>query len=299
MRVLAAPGCPYPMLFYRLAALSPEALERIEQAMLPPLRAHLGASFLDIVRVIGRVASEQGMIDLDTASRLAREDRVLEDMQLLMHRLCALGELLKKVAWAALPAPGRKNKAAQGVEDRIEYRLERNVKLPINMIKHQAFRMEWVKVSRAGQSTQGYCVRGPVGRRDDGPLKHRPKDKGSPEAYSFAYVLRDCMLMPFDLATALEQALDHAQLLGPPDAPGSASEGLAEVAGALEALNSLPRYGFFDEGSFQAPRFELHDGGVQVTMRNVRTFKTDAKVSFSIHGVSAGVNYRMPYFKGR
>lgn len=51
MHILSAPGQPYPPLFDHLARLTPDALARMEGAVLPPLRSRLRANYLDILKV--------------------------------------------------------------------------------------------------------------------------------------------------------------------------------------------------------------------------------------------------------
>lgn len=285
-----------PRLARRAAALNEATRIALDFAHLPPLGGYVSASFVDLMRLIGRVARNQARLVDDLVE--AEEDRlqVLDAMHALMSQLGAFGEGLKQIIHHAF---GEARPGVRSRTGRIDARLQRLVKLPINDIKHRAFRMEWLVFRDDRGGAAGYCVRGPVAPGKNAPIKFKKGDRDSPEAYSFGYVLRDCALMPYDLCAIAEDALDHVgafrSSLNASEEPKPMAEALQRT---LTAVNALPLRGFPEEIGRTVPWFEVGPLGVKAANRRMRGFGA-VRITSALNGVGEGIEYAMPYMGRR
>lgn len=198
----------------------------------------------------------------------------------------------------ALPHNGKKNKAAAAVSDRIEYRIKRVCKIPVNLIKHSGFGMTWVDMSQGNTGTSGYCVSGPVAERTYAPSKFRASAGDNPEAYSFAYALRECFISIYDMADITENALTHAGLLQRSAVEFKLKDARREqLQEMLNRLNCLPLNGFPDEHGARVPAFSLEGEALYATTRALRQLPGTFHIKTELRNVDIGMSYKLPYFR--
>src|SRR3546814_17215878 len=85
-------------------------------------------------------------------------------MELLRHRCGALNDYLGVLMRTLLPSePGqKKNRDADAAKQRLDARINRLYKMPVNLIKHDGFGLTWIEMSVGDLATHGYMVKGPI-----------------------------------------------------------------------------------------------------------------------------------------
>src|SRR3546814_3243152 len=86
--------------------------------------------------------------DLDGQALARRKRSILGNMELLMHRCGALNDYLGVLMRTLLPSePGqKKNRDADAAKQRLDARINRLYKMPVNLIKHDGFGLTWIEM---------------------------------------------------------------------------------------------------------------------------------------------------------
>lgn len=226
-----------------------------------------------------------------------RKRSILNNVELMMHWSAALNEYLGLLLLHSLPASGKKNKSAKAAKDRLDARIKQLFKMPINLVKHNSFGLSWIEMRQGELVTHGYFITGPIGKGTFGPVKFRPRDAGSPEGYSFALILREAFLVPFEMSDIAESFLDDAGLFTD-QVPGAAARHVSQddLSETLTLLNSLPLHGFPDEKGLRIPVFELAEGSLAMSTVPLRQLPGTVRITSELPMVRKGGTYKLPYF---
>lgn len=294
MKLISSQISPVPRLVILSKNLDEATNAKLDTALVAPPTAHLSGTYWAVVELLDCILiaiDEGGENATPNAKRL-----ILNNVELLLHRCTAFGDYLGQVLFFALPHIGKKNKAAGAISDRIEYRIKKLCRLPVNLIKHSGFGMTWIEMSQGAARTSGYCVSGPVAERMYAPSKFRTTAAENPEAYSFAYALRELFLSVYDMADIAEAALSQAGLLQQATMePGLKDARQEQLQGMVDRLNALPLFGFPDEHGVRAPIFSIERGMLFVKTKPLRQLPGSFRIQTELRSVEAGMTYKLPY----
>lgn len=295
MKPISSQNSPVPRLVILSRNLDEATNAKLDTALVARPTAHLSGAYWAVVELLDCILvaiSEGGEEATPNAKRL-----ILNNVELLLHRCTAFGDYLGQVLFFALPHIGKKNKAASAINDRIEYRITKLCRLPVNLIKHSGFGMTWIEMSQGATRTSGYCVAGPVAERMYAPSKFRTTTAENPEAYSFAYALRELFLSVYDMADIAEAALSQADLLQQSTMESGLKDARqAQLQGMVDRLNALPLFGFPDEHGARVPIFSLEREMLLVTTKPLRQLPSTFRIQTELRNVQAGTTYKLPYF---
>lgn len=294
MKPISSQNSPVPRLVTLSRSLNEATNAKLDDALVAPPTAHLSGTYWAVVELLDciLVALDEG----GEKASLNAKRLILNNVELLLHRCTAFGDYLGQVLFFALPHTGKKNKAASATSDRIEYRIRKLCRLPVNLIKHSGFGMTWIEMDQGATRTSGYCISGPVAERMYAPSKFRTTAAENPEAYSFAYALRELFLSVYDMADIAEAALSQAGLFQ----HSTADSGLkdtrqAQLQGMVDRLNALPLFGFPDEHGARVPVFSLEREMLLVTTKPLRKLPGAFRIQTELRSVEAGMTYKLPY----
>lgn len=297
MTPLSLATSPLPRLLGRAHLLRPSLKESLESALFPGIPSAVSDYYWEVVLKLDAILRELPFAAMQRTSDNDRRHRVLEVMKSVMHDITALTEYLGDMLAHALPTSGTKNKAAHQAKRRLANEVDFHFKLPINLVKHERFKLRWLERYSPTELTAGFTVSGVIRPNTKGPASYRfPVAEG----YSFALILRRVLPVLFKLCDIAEEALAAAKLFEaaalPPSVPVEASR-MALLTNVTELLAALPVRGFPNEYRLRAPQLRLV--GQQLVVANtfrILDFKHGCKFSFEIGNVAAGEHYKMPYW---
>jgi len=253
--------------------------------------------FWNLTHLMHETLTALQLAGLDSRQIARRKRSVLNNVELMMHWAAALNEYLGRLLQRSLPSSGKKSKFAQAAKERLDARIKQLFKMPINLVKHDSFGLSWIEMKQGEISTHGYFVTGPIGKGAFGPAKFKPRIAGSPEGYSFALILREAFVVPFEMSDIAEIALNNADLFTGEivaETPRHISqEYLPET---LTLLNNLPLLGFPEEKGLRVPIFDLLDGSITVTTAPLRLSSGTFRITSELPPVRKGGTYKLPYF---
>lgn len=299
MKQISANASPLPRLAISGSTLEASVLGRIDEVPTARPAAYVTGVFWSFIELLYDTLRAFDFDSLEGQEAATRKRALLSNVELLMHRCSSMNDYLGKLMYAALPAEGKKNKSAYSVKKRLDYRIERLCKVPINLVKHEGFQLCWLEMRQGLIATHGYCVTGPVGGQQCASVKYRPSDAGSPEGYSFALILRDLLLAMFDMTDIAEAALADAGLFDAEVNPGKLTDARqAHLEQMLTLLNGLPLKGFPDEHGVRVPIYWLKLGAMYVTTKPLQMLAGTFRIQTELATVTPGMGYRLPYFRG-
>lgn len=216
-----------------------------------------------------------------------------------MHEIAALKEYLGDVLTEIVPREGKKSKKVEQAKARLEHAVSFLFKAPINLVKHERFKLYWLEQSNSSGATSGFVVTGMIAPRTTGPASYRTKNVA--EGYSFALLLRQTLLAIFELCAITTSVLAESGLIGP--AKEDADQGsdndprLTQLAGVLDGLTYLSCRGFPNEVGTRVAELSLHERQLMVN----RTFKLQGfgsrwRVHFTMPAAKAGDMFQLPYW---
>ena len=297
MKVLSANGSPLPNLVIRSQALASDVLANLDEHLIAHPYTRISGVFWNLTHLMHETLTALQLAGLDN-KQIARQKRsVLNSVELMMHWAAALNEYLGRLLQHSLPSSGKKSKSAHAVKERLDARIKQLFKMPINLVKHDSFGLNWIEMKQGGVATHGYFVTGPIGKGTFGPAKFKPRITESPEGYSFALILRETFIVPFEMSDIAEAALDNADLFTgeiPAEAPRHISQ--EDLAETLVLLNNLPLRGFPDEDGRRVPIFELLNGSLTATTAPLRRLPGAFTITSELPSVRKGGTYKLPYF---
>jgi len=297
MPLLSQKNLPLPPLCDSSSRLLPDAQQRLDEKLLPRLGPELASNFWGLVRKLDAMLKDVFFANAQRPEANEARHRLLESMQAIMHDLSALTEYLGDVLATAIPSAGKKNKAANRDKDKLEAIVNRTFKVPINLVKHARFRLQWLECFTDSEMTTGFILGGIVEPYHHGPASHRYP--GVAEGYSFAFILRQVLPSYFRLCEIAEEALVEAKLFGPIDEAkpvGSLSLDLALLQTVVDRLAALPVRGFPNEANTRVPQLVLKDHALAVgTQFRLLGFKAGCRFSYEATAVN-GQAFRIPYW---
>lgn len=216
-----------------------------------------------------------------------------------MHELAALKEYLGDVLTEVVPKEGRKSRKAEQAKARLEHVVSFLFKAPINLVKHERFKLYWLAQSNESGATSGFSVTGMIAPRTTGPASYRTKNVA--EGYSFALFLRQVLPTIYQLCAIADATLAESGLVE--SASQNANQGepsdprMLQLAGVLGDLAQLSCRGFPNEVGTRVAELSLLERQVVVA----RTFKLQGfglrwRVHFTFPGGKAGDMFQLPYW---
>jgi hypothetical protein len=197
----------------------------------------------------------------------------------------------------ALPHTGKKNKIASAVKARLESKVDSKFKVPINLIKHERFKLYWLERASQIESTAGFVVTVLIRPNVQGPASYRFP---VPEGFSFASLLRSVLPTIYELCDIAEDALTRAELVSPKtssSAHPSESAALEKFSRVLDLLSTLPIRGFPNEKGQRVSHLTLQQGGTYVSSTfTIHDFKGNTKFHFNMPPARVGDEYKIPYW---
>lgn len=297
MKVLSANGSPLPNLAIRSQALAPDVLANLDEHLIAHPYTRIGGMFWNLTHLMHETLRALQLAGLDSRQVARQKQSVLNNVELMMHWTAALNEYLGRMLQHSLPPAGKKSKSAQAAKERLGARIKRLFKMPINLVKHDSFGLKWIEMKQGEVATHGYFVTGPIGNGTFGPAKFKPRVKESPEGYSFALILREAFIVPFEMSDIAEAALDNANLfIGETSAEAPQHISQEDLAETLTLLNNLPLRGFPDEDGRRVPIFELLNGSIVSTTSPLRRLPGAFNITSELPSVRKGGTYKLPYF---
>lgn len=297
MKVLSASSSPLPSLAIRSQALAPEILATLDEHLIAYPSTRIGELFWNLTHLMHETLLALQPADLESRQIARRKRNILNNVELMMHWAAALNEYLGKLLQCSLPSSGKRNKSAQAVKERLDARIKQLFKMPINLVKHDSFGLSWIEMKQGEVATHGYLVTGPIGKGAFGPAKFKPRVTDSPEGYSFALILREVFIVPFEMSDIAEAALNDAGIFTgevPAEIPRHISQ--EDLPETLILLNNLPLRGFPDEDGRRVPIFELLNGSLTVTTALLRRLPGAFTITSELSSVRKGGTYKLPYF---
>lgn len=302
MTPLSPRGSPIPALCTLSKGLSPAAKQKLDEKLYPCLASRVAEYFWDAVGHLTLILKE---LPFTAESFHAKEESrsiVLGHIRELMHEVSALKEYLGDVLTEILPREGKKSKKAEQVKARLEHVISFLYKAPINLVKHERFKLYWLEQSNSTGNTSGFVVTGMIAPGTKGPANYRTKNVA--EGYSFALLLRTTLPAIFELCTIAATALCESNLMPTitedttPDA--NADLHLSQLTSLLEGLSCLPCRGFPNEVGTRVAKLSLHEQQLMVD----RTFKLQGfgsrwTVHFMLPAGNAGDIFQIPYWVHR
>lgn len=311
MTPMSSTSGPLPSLYVRAGSLSPEVAERLNDKLLPGFSSAVYEYFWGLVEKLNAVLLALPDANLPLTDRGEARLIVIELIKAIMHEIAALSEYLGDALAIVLPAIGKRNKEASLAKAQMSSIVNPLFKAPINLIKHERFRLLWVELSTASIVTAGYCLVGIVEPREEGSSvtrrlgpasrrRHTASGLDFAEGYSFAYVLREVLPTVYKLCDVTENALATAKLFKVGDVGGTphpAGSRAILLNGVLASLAALSRYGFPNEKGIRLPQLVRHNQGVCVgTTFKLREFKHGFKVSSELGTNIKGEGAYLPYW---
>ena len=297
MPLLSDADSPLPPLCSASRLLRAEIQERLDQKLIPRIGPAVSGHFWELVKKLDSM-----LRDIPFASHQrgleAGEQRegLLRTMQAIMHDMSAFNEYLGAVLAVALAQIGKKNKAANHAKDKLEALVNRNFKVPINLVKHSSFRLHWLECFTEAEMTTGFVVGGIVEPKLHGPASHSAPVA---EGYSFAFILREVLPTFFQLCAVAEEALRQAQLFDPVGKdlePGKRAFDTALLGRVLSRLAALPIRGFPNEAGVRVPQLVLQGTALAYGPQpRLLAFKHEFRVSYEVPALQ-GQSYRIPYW---
>lgn len=299
MKELSYTNHVVPKLSVDGVAFTTEATAKLDDKQL----AHPGSLLAKIYWDVTEVLTD--MLDiLEAPSSSSQEaDRrhraVLRHAEILMLRCTSLNDYLKKLLSACVP-----NDSKNGLEQcsaAIETRLGKNIKVPINKIKHDGFTLAPIALTNHVASVLGFVVYGPLPNGVTGPLSFSGKHgAGTPEGYSLPLFMRRVLALTFEMTDlARDQLLKWGAII--PSAETAKAHNPNDVRiealpALLERLNALPHHGFQGEHTARSPIFQIKEGTMTMQTIPTRRLRGTVKVEFQIPAVDAGSTLQMPYW---
>lgn len=297
MKVLSAKGSPLPSLAIKSQALASEVLTNLDEHLIAHPSTRIPGMFWNLTHLMHQTLTDLHFAELDGVQLARRKRSVLNNVELMMHWAAALNEYLGRMLQHSLPSVEKRAKSAHAAKDRLDARIKQLFKMPINLVKHDSFELSWIEMRQGDSATYGYTVTGPIGNGMFGPAKFKPRITESREGYSFALILREAFLVPFELSDIAEAAMNNADLFTgeiPAEVPRHISQN--DLAETLSMLNSLPLRGFPDEKGQRVPIFELHNGSLAFTTAPLRQLPGPINITSELSSVRKGGTYKLPYF---
>jgi hypothetical protein len=253
---------------------------------------------LDITDRLYAILDGLPFASMDDSQQNDRRKRILDNVELLMHRLASLNDYLGQLLRTALPSTGKKNRPAATAKERLDAEVELRFKAPVNLVKHHSFSLRWIEAYTDKERTKGFFVSGIIGKDLTGPANHRLGNRAVQEGYSFAVILREALAVMFRMADITEQALREAGLFDAtepsPWVPDEAK--LQELRMTLRLLNALPVRCFPNEHGHRALEYTM-EGNAILAARTLRLsdFRS-CRFSCELGRVEGGKSYRPPYW---
>jgi hypothetical protein len=302
MKRLSSFISPLPSLAVRGTQLTECVQEKLRAEMLMPPGSHIGSTYWKVVEQLHACVLDLDFEGLSPEDLNKRKRDILSRVEMLMQRCASLNDYLGQLLQVLLPkGEGKKNRGADTVKRRLDARVNRLFKMPINLVKHNGFELLWIQMYRDDLVTHGYTVQGPLADGVIGPIKFRRPNSDDPEGYSFALALREVLPSIYLMCDITEQALAEEGLFEGADQRGGILNDArqAQLAEALEALNKLPRRAFPDEAGVHVPIFEVKGHAVFAQTRVLRSIPGTFRITSEIGSVAVGSRHQMPYWQGR
>jgi hypothetical protein len=210
--------------------------------------------------------------------------------------MSALVDYLSKLLECVLPSEGKKNKLAKKVVAAMEKEVDRDFKVPINLVKHAQHRLNWVERFTPNERTSGFIVFGAIAPRVRGPVHGlRPVAEG----YSFAYWLRRVLPAFFAVCRLCEKGLEEASAFTPKfDAARPLREDREmQLRNVLNLTASLPARGFPNESGERVLELAVADRQVVVSREIcLRDFNNGCTTSLKLEAAIQGESVKLPYW---
>ena len=205
MIALSNTNSPLPPLCSNALRLNPASVSSLENALIPGISGTVSGHFWGLITKVRRIMNLLPVVGNLGAETQTERAQILGDVESIMHEMVALSEYLGRVGVALMPSPGKKNPATQQLLKTLEYQVDKLFKVPVNFIKHQSFRLQWMQMTADDEVTAGFVVSGKVAPGVTGPASFKT-DQIS-EGYSFALFLRLVVPTIFCLCATLDDAI--------------------------------------------------------------------------------------------
>jgi len=259
--------------------MTPSCAGLLEGRLLPALTPRLADAYGLLLRRL-----HLGLQELQVAPMFLlgghseSTDKVLEHVEALMHEMAAIEEYLGKVVDTLLSAVPRGAKQATAIKKRLSYVVARDFQVPVNLVKHDSFRLCWTGQIHGGDQTFGFYLSGLVAPRVIGPGNAKlSSSTGKPmpidEAYSFAWFFRRVLPTFFELCHIVEDALRAAKCFEPHCSPSMRmmSPAHVEILKACVALSGgLPIRCFPHENKRRVETLALNENGALMVAATFR-----------------------------
>lgn len=298
LRLMSDEGSPLPRLSALVAELPEQAVESIQQELLPAPNHEIGYRFARVLRWVADILCQLPQTRSSKAdSAESARQKILEVTELIMHELSAFAEYLSKVLKVLASGDKQSEKTAQAIGKRLLYEVVHLFRLPINKVKHDGYRLTWIEANYNETVISGFSVYGPIGLRETGPATFHPKAPDIAEGYSFALFLRNAVQGLYRLCAIAEEALPATLKLSV-NQRGTHSPKLVEpMTSVLPMLAALPRMGFPGENKHELCELIMDNQAVRV----LRTFKLAplkprARITAHLTVVAPGHSLKIPFW---
>lgn len=271
MRSLSEPGTAQPPLI--------SLAEGLDDMIRPQLAGVLPLPGGEVVRRLLRIfecVSEigQALPFTDDGPECAKKRApVLAETEALMHEQTSFRDYIRRLL-AVLKTAGPSKKSARETKP-LDDEFERLFATPINKVKHDAYRLQWMEARPSGSPTaivRGFYVEGIIDAETAGSAAHRFGSGAIAEAYSYPLMLRQAVVIPYAMCELAACSLRRKF-----GVPGGGSESppasrepkrrcdLAIAAqDALMHIDLLPRRGFPNEAGLHVPNVAWRNNSVAI-----------------------------------
>lgn len=298
MRYLSLPGSPLPAICGRGWLLTAEASDCLEEALFPSIPIAVADYFWNMVSRLQEILRELPASDRGMSNNSGPRLRILDLMTILLHEISSLTEYLVDVLGKILPSVGRKNKAAQQAKNKLHHIVDRLFKIPINLVKHERFKLQWLDQYEQSTVTAGFTVNGKIDKNLIGSASYRFESVA--EGFSFAFILRKILPSIFEICEVAEDALDQATLFRKdalPSSPVVRPDRYSMLVEVVGRLASLPYCGFPNERSERVMKLSLDNFRLGVEGTVIFTaLSPPYGCEFQIESVIPGETYKLPYW---
>lgn len=147
MKRLSLQGSALPSLCATSRSLPAGALALIDGELVPRIPTHLSEQYWDIIGILDQILLDLPLTRTGSVSSEDARTRVLAHVRELMHGISSLKEYLGKVLGIVLPSTARGATKVNAEKSRLENEVRRLFKAPINLVKHDGFKLYWLERS--------------------------------------------------------------------------------------------------------------------------------------------------------